>query len=150
MTKAPPLRRHEVNYVEENLNEIEENVELSPKAEYLFYMEGEEHVIVSVGVVDLKMLIDIGARSNIISKKMWEILRIKGIKPDQMFTRSDKTFNAFGGMNIPVIGMFVVKVKSNDDATTASFYVVEIGEKALLGAETTKILKCFEMFCSSA
>ena len=54
-----------------------------PQHDYAFSITEGEHsemVTVQVGGVDLKMLIDSGANSNIIDEGTWEQLKVKGVK----------------------------------------------------------------------
>lgn len=58
-----------------------------------------------------------------------------------MTTRCDKSFKAFGGTVLKALGAFDAHIAAGGREVDAKFYVLETGEKALLGSETAKALK---------
>ena len=64
-----------------------------PQHDYAFSIAEGEHSemdTVQVGGVDLKMLIDSGANSNIIDKGTWEQLKVKGMRCESQAATPDK------------------------------------------------------------
>ena len=64
-------------------------------------------VAVQVGGVDLKMLIDSGANSNIIDEGTWEQLKVKGVKCEsQTVTLDKKLYPYASSQQLSVKGSF--------------------------------------------
>ena len=64
-----------------------------PQHDYAFSITEREHsemVTVQVGGVDLKMLIDSGANSNMIDEGTWEQLKVKVVKCESQAPSPDK------------------------------------------------------------
>ena len=81
-----------------------------PQYDYAFIVTEGEHsdmLTVQVGGVDLKMLIDSGANSNIIDKGTWEELKVKGVKcKPQAATPEKKLYPYACSQPLPVKGSF--------------------------------------------
>lgn len=130
-----------VRFLEETVDREQLTKNEQPEEEYLFFMEGEDEVKCVIGGVAQIMLVDSGAKSNIIPQNIWAVMKAKGVKVRNMTTRSDKTFKAFGGAILKAVGSFNATIEAVGEQTDAKFYVLEAGEKALLGSETAKVMK---------
>ena len=90
---------------------------LGPSMTAFSITEGEhsEVVTVQVGGVDLKMLIDSGANSNIIDEVTWEQLKVKGVKCDSQAATPDKKLYLFASCKpLTVKGSFKCTVSVID------------------------------------
>ena len=101
--------------------------------------EGEhsEMVAVQVGGVDLKMLIDSGANSNIIDEGTWEQLKVKGVKCESQAATPDKKLYPYASSQpLPVKGSFKCTVSVCDRSTKAEVLVIKGRGMSLLGKIT--------------
>ena len=92
-----------------------------PQHDYAFSITEGEHsemVTAQVGGVDLKMLIDSGANSNIIDEGTWEQLKVKGVKCESQAATPDKKLYPYASSQpLPVKGSFKCKVSVCDRTT---------------------------------
>ena len=102
-------------------------------------IEGEqsEMITVQVGGVDLKMLIDSGANSNIVDEGTWEQLKAKGVKCESQAASPDKKLYPYASNQpLPVKGSFKCTVAVCDRSTRAEFLVIKGRGMSLLGKVT--------------
>lgn len=105
--------------------------------EYIFHMGSDEHLEFEIGGVNLEMIVDSGARANVVSERDWKTLKNQRIKIDNQFLGGDKTLKAYGSDTpLQIIGTFDTIIKAGRKATGARFYVVLGGEQSLLGRKT--------------
>ena len=108
------------SYARQVVREPDDN-DPGPQHDYAFSITKGEHsemVTVQVGGVDLKMLIDSGANSNIIDEGKWEQLKVKGVKCEsQAATPSSQP--------LPVKGSFKCTVSVCDRSTKAEVLVIK-------------------------
>ena len=113
---------------------------VTPQHDYAFSInEGEqsEMVTVQVGGVDLKMLIDSGANSNIVDEGTWEQLKAKGVKGESRDASPDKKLYPYASNQpLPVKGSFKCTVAICDRSTRAEFLVIKGRGMSLLGKVT--------------
>ena len=111
-----------------------------PQHDYAFSInEGEqsEMITVQVGGVDLKMLIDSGANSNIVDEGTWEQLKAKGVKCESQAASPDKKLYPYASNQpLPVKGSFKCTVAVCDRSTRAEFLVIKGRGMSLLGKVT--------------
>ena len=97
------------------------NNDPGPHHDYAFSITEGEHsemVIVQVGRVDLKMLIDSHANSNIIDKGTWEQLEGKGVKCESPAAVPDKKLYPYAfSQSLQVKGSFKYTVSVCDRST---------------------------------
>lgn len=111
------------------------------KQEYLFFMDGLDRVDCLIGGVKLRMVVDSGAVSNIISMAAWEILKAHNVKTQNQDANCSKKFRAYGADEpIEVAGTFEAEIQWKEQKLGAKFYVLKKGEHSLLGAVTAKAL----------
>ena len=108
--------------------------------DYAFSITEGEHSemdTVQVGGVDLKMLIDSGANSNIIDKGTWEQLKVKGVKCESQAATPDKKLYPYASSQpLPVKGSFKCTVSVCDRSTKAEVLVIKGRGMSLLGKIT--------------
>ena len=111
-----------------------------PQHDYAFSInEGEpsEMITVQVGGVDLKMLIDSGANSNIVEEGTWEQLKAKGVKCESQAASPDKKLYPYASNQpLPVKGSFKCTVAVCDRSTRAESLVIKGRGMSLLGEVT--------------
>ncbi len=109
--------------------------------EYAFSVEHERaeddaEIRVMVGGVPLIMSIDSGATINVIDTRMWEKLKVEGVKC--MSKKSTKNVYAYGSKEtLPVAGTFVANIAvDNQEIESAEFVVIHGEGQALLGRKS--------------
>ena len=111
-----------------------------PKHDHAFSITEGEHsemVTVQVGGVDLKMLINSEANSNIIEERTWEQLKGKGVKCEsQAATLNKKLYPYASSQPLPVKGSFKCTVSVCDRSTKAEVLVIKGRGMSLLGKIT--------------
>ena len=112
----------------------------NPQYDYAFTVTGEENsdmFTIQVGGVDLKMLIDSGANSNIIDGETWEQLKAKGVKCESQAARPGKKLYPYASNQpLPVKERFKCTVGVCDKSARAEFLVIEGRGVSLLGKTT--------------
>ena len=99
--------------------------------------ENTQMVTVQVGGVDLKMLIDSRANSNIIDEGMWERLKVKGVKCESQAANPGKKLYPYASSQpLPVKGSFKCTVSVCDRSTKAEVLVIKGRGMSLLGKIT--------------
>ena len=94
-------------------------------------------VTVQVGGVNLRMLIDSGASSNIIDEGTWEQLKVKGVKCESQVATPDKKLYPYASSQpLPVKGSFKCTVSVCDRSTKAEVLVIKGRGMSLLGKIT--------------
>ena len=128
-----------------NLHNVEEQqkVEGQEDVGYLFCVGGDGKVSCEVGGVNITMLIDSGATSNMISKATWEHLKRNKIKLIDQHKGSDKDFFSYGQkLPIVIMGRFNAVIKcGNSKAFLEKFYVAEEGQQNLISKTTAEKLE---------
>ena len=110
---------------------------LDPYAFSITEGEHSEMVTVQVGGVDLKMLIDSGANSNIIDEGTWEWLKVKGVKCESQAANPGKKLYPYAsGQPLPVKVSFKCTVSVCDRSTKAEVLVIKGRGMSLLGKIT--------------
>ena len=111
-----------------------------PQHDYAFSInEGEQSEMITVQVagVDLKMLIDSGANSNIVGEGTWEQLKAKRVKCESQAASPDKKLYPYASNQpLPVKGSFKCTVAICDRSTRAEFLVIKGRRMSLLGKVT--------------
>ncbi|XP_041786627.1 uncharacterized protein K02A2.6-like [Anopheles merus] len=114
----------------------------SSKVYYAFYSVNESNVIsCMLGGVSLEMMVDSGADANLIPSEMWEELKNRNIAVVSSTKRSSKILRAYGSKKpLTILGTFVAEVAVGGQRIQAEFFVVEKGQRCLLGDKTAKQL----------
>lgn len=99
----------------------------------------EENVEVYIGGVPVNVLIDSGAKCNVINEKCWSYLKGKQIKCKSRQT--DRKIFPYGQSNaLQLIGEFDCVIKAGQKEVDANFVVAKGDGRALLGYPTAKAL----------
>ena len=89
--------------------------------------ENTQKSTVQVARVDLKMLIDSGANSNIIDEGTWEQLKAMGVKCESQAATSDKNLYLYASSQpLPVKSSFKCTVSVRDKSTKTELLVIKI------------------------
>ena len=108
--------------------------------DYAFSINEGDHsevTTVQIGGVDLKMLIDSAANSNIIDEWTWEQLKAKGVKCEsQIATPGKKLYSYASNQSLPVKGSFKCKMGFCGRSTRAEVLVIQGIGVSLLGTTT--------------
>ena len=111
-----------------------------PEGEYAFMVHSSDNsgmIDVSVGGVNLSVLMDSGATTNIISEETWELLKVKRIKCRSNANPSCEELYAYAtDKPLPVKGTFWIEVQAGKKKTHAEFIVIKGKGASLLGKET--------------
>lgn len=119
----------------------QENSNPEPRDEYLFFLGNDETIACNVGGVKIDMVLDTGCQSNIITEPVWTLMKAQGVKVSNSTKTVDKTFKAFGQTTpFNALGSFEATVKVDGKEGNAKFYVLNVKDRCLLGAETAKEL----------
>lgn len=138
------VRPENVNNIVESLtkpNEVEpivECVDSDDKPKYVFYLDDTNRITCQLGGVIVSMVIDSGSRYNIIDKDTWEMLKRKNVRVQDMIRSTEKSFKAYGGTSLTVIGTFKALLRVADKQQLSLFYVVDQQGLPLLGLESAK------------
>ena len=117
------------------LEEDNENYTEKKNSErYLFYTGGGHKIQCKVGGVRLEMLIDSGSDANVLGHKEWTRLKAEGIK---VFEDTERVFKGYANQErLKVLGRFKATVEIGRNKIYDVFYVIEEGQRSLLGRET--------------
>lgn len=89
-----------------------------------------------VGGVGMCAVIDSGSKYNLLSQGDWEKLKAKKVVVSNQRKETSKSFKAYGGQPLPLLGVFTASLKIGSVTEPAEFYVVEGNGKFLIGRDT--------------
>lgn len=136
-TSAPPVKR---------IRAVEEESEKRNTKDYVFYAMGNNVFSFKVGGVEIPMTIDSGADANIVTECAWKELKNAGINVSFMSTEVDRSLLAYASKDpMKIIGMFNAEIEAAENKATATFYVVQDGQRCLLGDQTAKDLNVLKV-----
>ena len=125
---------------------IQEETEEGQSTDFVFYAMGRNVFTFKVGGVDIPMTIDSGADANIITRNVWDQMKEAGVKVMNATTKIDRSLIAYGaGEPLKMAGMFQAEIKAVNNKVEAKFYVVENGQRCLLGDRTAKDLQVLKV-----
>lgn len=119
----------------------------SNKVYYAFFSGNQSNVLeFKVGGVPLEMLVDSGADANMVTVDAWEQLKQAKVRVRSSSKQANRTFLAYGN-NTPlnIRGRFTAEIEINGRSAVAEFFVVEKGQKCLLGDQTAKQLEVLKV-----
>lgn len=93
-----------------------------------------------LGGVVLNGTIDSGSKYNLINEKTWTWLKSSNVRVHNQRRDTDKSFKAYNGGKLTVIGMFDASISVGKVGTNATFYIIANGGPFLLGKITSKKL----------
>ncbi|XP_077861574.1 uncharacterized protein LOC144342001, partial [Saccoglossus kowalevskii] len=130
-----------------HVNQIEE-VQNDPSNEYAFTILGSDRsnmLVICVGGVSLKMMVDSGATSNIIDEATWETLKSSNIKCKSYAAPQGKKLYTYGSSSsLSVKGSFTCNTSVGDSSVQAEFLVIRGKGIPLLGRQTAMKLGVFK------
>lgn len=102
--------------------------------------DSEKGVRCQIGGIPTKAIIDSGSKCNLIAEETWTWMKTAGIVVENKTKRSDRSFSAYGGYKLEVLGMFDATLNMVNKYTTAKFYVIKGSGKTLIGRDTAEHL----------
>lgn len=126
-----------------------QNVNVVEQDDYVFIVKDvddvPEKLTFSVGGVDLKMLIDSGATSNIMGENVWEKLKAEKIKCHSYVPKELRNVYAYSSTeSLSVKGAFRCEIKIGDKTEEAEFIVIKGNGVPLLGKKDCAEVKSTE------
>ncbi|XP_055622556.1 uncharacterized protein K02A2.6-like [Toxorhynchites rutilus septentrionalis] len=112
------------------------------KMYYCFYGGNESNVVdCNVGGIPLKLLVDSGSDINVIHKEAWTLLKQRCIKVINSQKGSSQIIKGYG-CDIPlrILGTFEAEISIASRTILAKFFVVEEGQRCILGDAMAKEL----------
>ena len=112
------------------VNQVQEELEANgEQVDYAFRVTNEVHsnlLKLSVGGVELEMLVDSGATKNIVDEETWEDLKVKKIKCKSEAAPIDRKLYAYASSKpLPVKGRFMCEVLIGKGKAQAEFLVIK-------------------------
>ena len=112
------------------VNQVQEDLEANgEQVDYAFRVTNEVHsnlLKLSVGGVELEMLVDSGATNNIVDEETWEDLKAKKIKCKSEAAPIDRKLYAYASSKpLPVKGSFMCEVLVGKGKAQAEFVVIK-------------------------
>ncbi|XP_055584846.1 uncharacterized protein LOC129737711 [Uranotaenia lowii] len=139
-----------VNYMERSSLPEEDNTEqtgMKPNEEtnklyYCFHLGNNSNVLeCNLGGVVLKMLVDSGSDINIIDQQTWDYMKTQNVQVREMTKGCKEVIKAYGSDKpLPILGTFKGFIEIGTRSSQALFFVVEGGQRSLLGDTTAKQL----------
>lgn len=127
-------------------DEVQQDQEKDQDKDYVFYAMGGNVFTFKVGGVQVPMTIDSGSDANIITKDEWEKMKGEKVKAMDMTTQVDRSLIGYASTQpMKIAGSFSAKIEAGSKHTIAKFYVVESGQRCLLGDQTAKILNVLKV-----
>ncbi|XP_055523172.1 uncharacterized protein K02A2.6-like [Wyeomyia smithii] len=133
ITHEPPTFATE-NEPSENNNE--------QKVYYTFHTGNLTNLVeCKIGGITTEMLIDSGSDANLITVGTWEMMKSRGITVQRCRKGSDKVLRAYGSDSpLDILGSFIAMIDLAKRSVSAEFFVVEKGQRNILGDVTSKQL----------
>lgn len=112
------------------------------KTYYAFYAGNDSNIIsCEVGGIAMDFLVDSGAQANLVTEKAWEILKSRGVRVKFSEKGSDRVLKGYASERpLTILGRFVAVVAVGSKQEEAEFFVVQGGQRSLLGDTTAKRL----------
>lgn len=136
----------QVKQEEKELTEIQ-GTDQDRKEYYCFYGGNQSNVVQCVvGGVPLKLLVDSGSDINVVHKEAWQYLKDRQIKVSDMQRGCDQVVKGYGSTTpLRIIGTFSAETSIGSNMITAKFFVVEGGQRCLLGDTAAKALNVLKV-----
>lgn len=112
------------------------------KPYYCFHFGNESNVLECiVGGVMLDLLVDSGSDVNLIHSAAWERLKQHGVIVEDMRKGCQEIIKGYGSkVPLNVLGSFRAKVEIGFKSEMATFFVVQEGQRCIMGDQTAKAL----------
>lgn len=146
--RSEPIEHKRVNQVEpfeDKTNQDAEKVETPEsigKVYYAFYGGNNSNMILGkIGGIAVELLVDSGADVNLIKPETWEAMKQKKISVKSSVKGSSKVLKGYGSDKpLVVVGSFEAEVVIGVKKVVAEFFVVQGGQRDILGDYTAKQL----------
>ncbi|XP_044757733.1 uncharacterized protein K02A2.6-like [Coccinella septempunctata] len=133
----PYDRKRKIGKQEDQKNDYKKHRKDEEEVQYIFNLNDDATIKCEMGGVCLKMLIDSGCKSNLISDETWEYLKENNVNCSNQIKEPKKIFLAYGSTTpLKVKGSFETSIKVNGKITHRTVYVISDGSRNLLGQDT--------------
>lgn len=129
------------NNTDETVKMIE-SYQSNIKGDYVFCIntntdsKTENEIDCKIGGIDVRATIDSGSKYNVIDVKDWEFLKSKLVNVLSQRKETDRTFTAYGGHPLTIVGIFTATIETAHKQCVAEFHVVKDYGKILIGYDT--------------
>lgn len=117
-----------------------ENYQSNMKDDYIFCINtdsvAENEIKCKIGGIDVAATIDSGTKYNVMDVEAWEYLKANNVDVLDQQNAASRTFTAYGGHKLTVVGIFEAFIETTHQKRLAVFYVVKDYGKILIGYET--------------
>lgn len=128
MCRTKGQKKHQLNMVENVQNDYAFIIKENDMPEILTFC---------VGGIELKMLVDSGATSNIMGENVWEKLKAQKIKCESYVPKERRNMYAYSSTQpLSVKGAFKCEIQIGDRTEEAEFIVINGNGEPLLGKKT--------------
>ncbi|XP_058464383.1 uncharacterized protein LOC131438388 [Malaya genurostris] len=127
--------KHDTIYTDSN---TVKNI-VNEDTEYVFHVttpDRNSELCCEIGGIVVTAVIDSGSKYNLLGKTDWEYLKSSRVIVTNQRKESTKVFKAYGGIPLPLLGVFTAKVKIGNVSELAEFYVINGNGKILIGRDT--------------
>lgn len=121
----------------EKKNKIDETVKMiesyqsNIKGDYVFCIttnansKNENEIDCKIGGIVVTATIDSGSKYNVIDVKDWEFLKSKSVSVLTQRKETNRTFTAYGGHPLTIVGIFTATIETTYKQCVAEFHVVK-------------------------
>lgn len=110
------------------------------KDDYIFNINtestAENEIKCKIGGIEVTATIDSGSKYNVMDVEAWEYLKKMSVQVLDQHKAANRTFTAYGGHLLTVIGIFEAFIETPHNKRLANFHVVKDYGKILIGYET--------------
>ncbi|XP_055585193.1 uncharacterized protein K02A2.6-like [Uranotaenia lowii] len=140
--KSPPKKVQAIEDVSVPNDGAQVESENSNKVYYTFYTGSQANVFnCKIGGTMVEVFIDSGSEVNLITTETWEQMKSHQVVVSNCKKGSDKILKAYGSTDpLHILGTFEAVVEIGNKSTDAIFFVVDGGQRNLLGDATSKTL----------
>ncbi|XP_058463344.1 uncharacterized protein LOC131437764 [Malaya genurostris] len=122
------------------IREIEDTTE-KVEIHDLFHINGKRSVMVDVGGVLIKFVVDTGADEDVLSMADWKTMKRIGFRSFGVRKGSNKIFQAYGSNKpLVVLGEIEAEIKYGNSNCDTTLYVIQNGKCSLLSGKTSEAL----------
>lgn len=146
-TDEPPSKKSSNDETVKMIESYQSNI----KGDYVFCIntnadsKTENEIDCKIGGIDVRATIDSGSKYNIIDVNDWEFLKSKRINVIDQRKETDRSFTAYGGHPLTVVGIFTATIETAYKRCTAEFHVMKDYGKILIGYDTAISLGVLKM-----
>lgn len=121
----------------------------SDESEYVFGISdcSKNETRCKIGGIKTNGVIDSGSKHNLMDQNTWEVLKSQGVVVTNQRKNTDKTFKAYGGYPLEIIGVFEAEIEIGQSMERAEFFVIKGTGQLLIGRETAERLNVLKIKC---